>query len=158
MDAAGVELAELDGLSVAELKALLREKHATLLIQSEQLLTQSEQLAVKDAQILSYTAQIEAFKLHILKLRQMQFGKRSERYAHQIAQLELWVEELETAVADRSRVLDKQTAVKHTASVPKSRREFPPHLPRETQTIVPHESDCPDCGCLLYTSPSPRDG
>ena len=146
MDAAGVELAELDGLSVAELKALLREKHATLLIQSEQLLTQSEQLAVKDAQILSYTAQIEAFKLHILKLRQMQFGKRSERYAHQIAQLELWVEELETAVADRSRVLDKQAGVKRTASVSKSRREFPTHLPRETQTIVPHESDCPDCG------------
>src|SRR5450631_252002 len=146
MDAAGVELADLDGLSVAELKALLREKHATLLMQSEQLLTQSEQLAVKDAHILSYTAQIEAFKLHILKLRQMQFGKRSEKYAHQIAQLELWVEELETAVADRSRVLDKQAGVKRTASVSKSRREFPTHLPRETQTIVPHESDCPDCG------------
>jgi transposase len=146
MDAAGVELADLDAMSNAELKALLREKHATLLVQSEQLLTQSEQLAVKDAQILSYTAQIEAFKLHILKLRQMQFGKRSEKYQHQIAQLELWVEELETAVADRSLVLDKQAAVKRTSSVPRSRREFPTHLPREMQTIVPHESDCPDCG------------
>jgi transposase len=146
MDAAGVELADLDGMSNAELKALLREKHAALLVQSEQLLTQSEQLAVKDAQILSYTAQIEAFKLHILKLRQMRFGRRSEKYQHQIAQLELWVEELETAVADRSLVLDKQTAVKLTASVPKSRREFPTHLPREMQTIVPHELDCPDCG------------
>jgi transposase len=132
MAAASVALADFDGLSVAELKALLHEKHA--------------QLAVKDAQILTYTVQIEALKLHILKLRRMQFGKHSEKYGQQIAQLELWVEELETAVADRSCVLAEQTVPKPAPSVPKPRRALPTHLPRETQTIVPHESSCPDCG------------
>ena len=29
------------------------------------------------------------------------------------------------------------------------RREFPAHLPRETQTIVPCEECCPDCGGAL---------
>jgi hypothetical protein len=62
MDAAGVELADLDGLSVAELKTLLQEQYA-------QLLTHREQLVVKDAQILCYTVEIETLKLQILKLR-----------------------------------------------------------------------------------------
>ena len=64
MDAAGIELADIDGLSVAKLKALLREQHA-------QLLTHREQIVVKDAQILSYTAEIESLRLLIRKLRNM---------------------------------------------------------------------------------------
>ena len=132
MDAASVELANLDVLSVEELKALLYEKHA--------------QLVVKDAQILSYTAEIESLKLLIRKLRLMQFGKRSEKRAHQIEQLELLVENLETAAAERTCVVAQRSATKPAASVPKPRREFPAHLPRETQTIAPQESNCPDCG------------
>src|SRR5450755_91583 len=132
MDAASSELADLDGLSNAELKALLQEKHA--------------QLVVKDAEILSYTAEIESLKLLIRKLRLMQYGKRSEQRAHQIEQLELLVENLETAAADRSCVVAQHSATKPAASVPKPRREVPPHLPRETQTIAPQQSCCPDCG------------
>jgi len=132
MDAASSELGDLDALSNAELKALLQEKHA--------------QLVVKDAEILSYTAEIESLKLLIRKLRLMQYGKRSEQRAHQIEQLELLVENLETAAADRSCVVAKHSATKPAASVPKPRREFPPHLPRETQTIAPQQSCCPDCG------------
>ena len=132
MDAASSELADLDALSNAELKALLQEKHA--------------QLVVKDAEILSYTAEIESLKLLIRKLRLMQYGKRSEQRAHQIEQLELLVENLETAAADRSCVVAQHSATKPAASVPKPRREFPPHLPRETQTIAPQQSCCPDCG------------
>src|SRR5450631_2316402 len=67
MDAAGVELADLDGLSVGELKALLHEKHAKLLTQNEQLHTQNEQLVAKDAQILSYSVHTEALCLTILR-------------------------------------------------------------------------------------------
>ena len=47
MDAAGVELADLDGMSVAKLKALLHEQHATLQEQHAELLTHREQLVVK---------------------------------------------------------------------------------------------------------------
>jgi transposase len=139
MDVSGVELADLDGMSVAELKALLQEKHA-------QLLSHREQLVVKDAEILYYTAEIESLKLLIRKLRNMQYGKRSEKRAHQIEQLELLVENLETAAAERSCAVAQRSAKKPAASVPKPRREFPAHLPRETQTIAPQQSCCPDCG------------
>jgi transposase len=132
MDAARVELAGLDALTIAELKALLQEKHA--------------QLVIQDAQIRSYTVQIEALKLQILKLRQMQFGKRSEKREQEIRQLELWVAQLEQAVTQHSGELPEQAGSARTASIPKPRREFPAHLPRETQTFAPHESCCPDCG------------
>jgi transposase len=137
MDSASVELADLDRLSVAELKALLQEKHA--------------QLVVKDAQILDFTVQIEALKLQILKLRGMQFGSRSEKRAKEIEQLEFWVEALETAAAERSFELDQQPGAVPALRSPKPRREFPAHLPRETLTIAPRESSCPDCtGELKY--------
>ena len=146
MDSARIERADLDGLSVAELKALLHEQDAALQEQHAQLLAQSEQLIARDAQLLSYSAEIEALKLQILKLRRMQFGNRSEKRAQQIEQLELWVEELETTAAQRSCVLAERAGATSVPSTPKPRREFPAHLVRETQTIAPQESTCPDCG------------
>ena len=126
MESANVETIDLDVLSVTELKALL---------------------VAKDAQILSYKAHIESLKLQILKLRRLQFGNRSEKRAREIEQLELWVEELESADAERSGVLAEpigSTPAMRVASKP--RREFPEHLVRETQTIAPHDAACPDCG------------
>jgi transposase len=76
----------------------------------------------------------------------MQFGKRSEKRAREIEQLELWVEQLEAAATQRSSVLAEQGGFPPAASIPKPRREFPAHLARETQTIAPPESSCPDCG------------
>jgi hypothetical protein len=105
MDAASSALADLDGPSLAEVKALLQEKHA--------------ELVVKDAQILSYTAEIESLRLLIRKLRLMQFGKRSEKRAHDIEQLELLVENLETAAAEGSCMLAQRSGIKPAASIPK---------------------------------------
>jgi transposase len=139
MDAASGELADLEGLSVAQLKAMLREQHAALQ-------EKHAQLAVQDALLRSYTVEIEALKLQILKLRRMQFGNRSEKRAQEIEQLELWVAQLEEAVTQRSSVLVEQAGLRRAASSPKPRREFPAHLPRETQTIAPPQSCCPDCG------------
>ena len=133
MESANVEAIDLDELSVTELKALL--------------LSHREELVTKDAQILSYKAHIESLKLQIIKLRRLQFGHRSEKRAREIEQLELWAEELESADAERSAVLAERidsTAATRVASKP--RREFPEHLPRETQTIAPHDAACPDCG------------
>jgi transposase len=79
-------------------------------------------------------------------LHRMQFGNRSEKRAQEIEQLELWVAQLEKAVTQRSSVLAEQARVPTAASIPKPRRDFPAHLPRETQTIAPQESCCPDCG------------
>ena len=99
----------------------------------------------KDAQIRFFTVQIESLKLQILKLRRMQFGNRSEKREREIEQLELWVEELEAAAAERSCELAEHR-LRARSSIPKPRREFPAHLPRETQTIAPPRAGCPDCG------------
>ena len=132
MDVASSELLDLEGLSVAQLKAMLQEKHA--------------QLAAKDALLLSYTQQLEAMQLQLLKLRQLQFGKRSEKRAQEIEQLELWVEQLEAVTAQRACELAVRAGALPTAPVAKPRREFGLHLPRQTEIIAPHDADCPDCG------------
>src|SRR3954463_13401922 len=46
------------------------------------------------------TLEIEKLKFQIAKLRRMQFGRSSERINRQIAQLELRLEELESAEAE----------------------------------------------------------
>jgi len=145
MDSAGVELADLDGLSVEGLKALLREQHATLQEQHARLAAQDEQLGIKDALLRAYTFEIEALNLQLIKLRRLQFGNRSEKRAREIEQLELWVEELEAAAAVRACELAEQGSPA-VPRIRKPRREFPAHLPRETLTIAPQESNCPDCG------------
>ncbi|MHB8355130.1 MAG: IS66 family transposase [Vulcanimicrobiaceae bacterium] len=147
MDPASVALPDLDGLSLAELKALLHEQDATLHEQHEQLAAKDAQILSHEAELLSHKAEIEALKLLILKLRRLQFGRRSEKRTRQIEQLELWVEELETADAQLACVVAEQT--KSPPVVPKPRREFSAHLPRETQVIAPCEQACPDCGGAL---------
>ncbi len=146
MDAARVEPADLDGLSIAELKALLQDKDAQLAAKDEQLFDQ-------DAQLRTFALEIEALKLHILKLRRMQFGRRSEKRACEIEQLELWVEQLESAEAQRSYELESalgtERVTKRARRIAKPRREFPAHLVRETHTIEPHDESCPDCGSEL---------
>ncbi|MGH7745561.1 MAG: IS66 family transposase, partial [Candidatus Dormibacteria bacterium] len=138
MDSASAELPDLDGLSVCELRILVEQQHAALGVKDAEL------LFVK-AELISNKAQVEALKLQILKLRRLQFGQRSEKRAQQIEQLELWVEELETADAQLTCVLE-QAGQAPPPRAPKPRREFPAHLPRQTQTIVPLQSACPDCG------------
>jgi transposase len=142
MDSANDALPDLDGLSLADLKALLIAK-------DEQLTAKDQQLATKDAELLAHRLTIESLKLLILKLRRLQFGRRSEKRAQQIEQLELWVEELEAADAQMARIVAEHADAPPATSAPKARREFPAHLPRETQVIAPCEQECPDCGGAL---------
>jgi transposase len=127
---------EFDGLSMDQLKSLLR---------------------AQKAEKIAYDLLIEQLKLQILKLRKMQFGKRSEKREQQIEQLEFWVEELETVVArdtpdaelyEHAADHEKTQSEISDASVKNyvRRREFPKHLPRETHVIQPQDQACPDCG------------
>jgi Transposase C of IS166 homeodomain len=129
MDAASGELADLEGLSVAQLKAMLREQHAALQ-------EKHAQLAVQDALLRSYTVEIEALKLQILKLRRMQFGNRSEKRAQEIEQLELWVAQLEEAVTQRSSVLVEQAGLRRGASFPRISRAKRRRSPRRNHAAL----------------------
>jgi hypothetical protein len=129
MDSANATLPDLDGLSIVELQTLLQEQHAQRAIKDEQ-------LVAKDAQLRSHTLLIERLKLEILRLRRLQYGRRSEKREQQIEQLELWVEELEAADAQCATALAEATPSTPTVNVPKLRREFPAHLPRESHTII----------------------
>ncbi len=137
MESASVALPDLDGLNVAELQTLLRNQHATMSEQHAALVAKDEQLVAKDAELLSHQLIIESLKLQILKLRRLQFGQRSEKRAHEIEQLELWVEELETADAQLTFATLAPAVSSLEIGVPKARRVFPAHLPRETQIVAP---------------------
>src|SRR5512140_3940641 len=79
------------------------------------------------AQLATRVAEIEHLKLLIAKFRRMQFGRSSERLDQQIEQMELRLEELQTAQAELPPVAKPRTEEKSKPV----RRPLPEHLPRE---------------------------
>ena len=119
---------DLTGLDAEALRALV--------------VAQREALAARDTQI-------EHLKLVIIQLRRMQFGRKSEKIARQIEQLELQLEDLETKKAENPPLLEKAFSNGAEQAQPPARRPLPEHLPRETRTIAPPQKACPDCGGAL---------
>jgi transposase len=126
-------LPDLETLDTDALKALLVETHARVVEQQ--------------AEIVSGKNEIESLKLLIFKLRRMQFGRRSERVGRQIEQLELKLDELETDRASRPEGPPVVEALRESRRP--ARRPLPAALPRETETLHPEETACPDCGGAL---------
>src|SRR5262252_7250865 len=124
------QLPDLDTLDVQSLRALV---------------------LAKQAELDSRATEIENLKLLILKLKRMHFGPRSEKYTHDIQQLELRLEDLETnqAAAEPPPIAPATIALKQQAPRKPARRPLPAALPRETETIVPKQEACPDCGGTL---------
>src|SRR5208282_1532070 len=86
-------------------------------------------------------------KLLLAKLRRMQFGRKSEKLERQIEQLELRLDDLEAARAEKAVPLQLPAAVAPATNVAKSaRRPLPEHLPREVKKYPPKQKACPDCG------------
>jgi transposase len=133
-----VALPDLDALDSEKLKALVVEKHA-LVVEKHGLVVE------KEAELASYHDEIERLKLFVLKLQRMQFGPSSERLAHQIDQLELQLEDLETTKTAKPLT----TARPVRAAAQPARTPLPAELPRETETLSPKETGCPDCGGTL---------
>lgn len=95
----------------------------------------------------SRETEIENLKLLVLKLKRMQFGRKSEKLDRHIAQLELRLEDLESVPAPTP---TKAGAAAVTTTVNKpARRPLPPSLPRVTKTHAPKHEACPDCGGSL---------
>jgi len=97
---------------------------------------QRAKLAVNDTEI-------DHLKLLIAKLRRMQFGRSSERLDRQIEQMELRLEELQSAQAQVSTA--KPEAEQPAKPV---RRPLPNHLPRERVVHEP-SCNCPNCGTAM---------
>jgi transposase len=117
-------LPDLSGLDARALRALI--------------LSQQEELDSRDTEI-------ENLKLLVLKLKRMQFGRRSEKLDKQIEQLELRLEDLEANQSTRPLSV---SPIAHTASKP-VRKPLPEQLPREIETYHPSQECCPDCGGKL---------
>ena len=133
MSGAPSSLPNLHQLDSDALRSLILSQH-------EEILMQREQLASREAEIAH-------LKLLIAKLRRMQFGRHSEKVAWQIEQLELRLDELEANRAEQTATLAEQvTAKEKTRTAKPARRPLPAHLPRETRSIRPRQTACPDCG------------
>jgi transposase len=102
----------------------------------------------------SRDAEIIRLKLMIEKLQRMLFGRKSEKLAHQIDQLELELEELYIARGQVDALLPTATsapAPQIPAKAPVLKRAWPDTLPREIQLHVPEAACCPDCGGAWQT-------
>lgn len=134
MSAAPPSLPDLQQLTSDALRALIVSQH--------------EQLVRKEEQLASRESEIEHLKLLIAKLRRMQFGRKSEKVAWQIEQLQLRLDELEVSRAEQAPCsADKPVAVTDTPQTVKPvRRALPAHLPRQTRKILPGHTACPECG------------
>ena len=106
----------------------------TLDVQSLQALVLTQR-----AELDSRTTEIENLKLLILKLKRLHFGPRSEKYAHDIQQLELRLEDLEAnqAAAEPPPTVPSTVVLKQQAPRKPARRPLPAALPRETEAIAP---------------------
>ncbi len=113
------------------------------------LLAARAETAIALAEQSSNRALIAHLKLQIEKLNRDRFGPRSERTARLLDQMELQLEELETAAIEDE--LAAETAAAKTTTVAgftrarPARRPFPEHLPRE-RVVVPGPVACACCG------------
>jgi transposase len=127
MSAAGTQTPDLSTLDTDALKDLVLSLHA---------------------QLQSRNTEIENLKLLILKLKRMQFGRKSEKLDRQIEQLELQLEDLEATQAAAIPAEPESTPQAEKKTKP-ARRPLPENLPRETKRREPKQKACPDCGGAL---------
>ncbi len=99
------------------------------------------------ALVVAQHVEIDNLKLLVLKLKRMQFGRKSERLDRQIEQLELRLEDLE-ATPRPAPEPEKQPEAAAAPNKP-ARRPLPESLPRVTKVHPPKHELCPDCGGKL---------
>ena len=112
------------------------------------IIARDAELAAAKSGLIAATLEAEKLKFELAKLKRMAFGQSSERLDHAIEQLELKLEELETAATDTAEppVAATPAAADPEAANRKARRQLPTHLPRVTKTHEPASCACPRCG------------
>ena len=128
----------------------LAAKHAEVQAKHAEVQSKHAELLVERNELIAARLMIEKLKLQIARFKRMQFGRKSERHDAQVAQLELLVEELESALATDVPAAEAPVAAAAQAevSIRPVRRALPEHLPREA---VMHAAacTCPQCGGSL---------
>ncbi len=149
------DLPDLNWLDPEALKALLLERHrqyveadSTLTALKSEFAEQRRKLAEQSDELLTRSEQIEHLKLLVEKLRRTIFGRKSEKIVVQPEQLELELEEMETAQAAAEKATDA-VSPQATLKARSRRKPLPAHLPRQTVTNTPEHDCCPDCGGAL---------
>jgi transposase len=140
-------LAERHARVMAEANAAVAEANAT--VAKANATVAKAEAANAQADLSSSEALIAHLKLAIEKLRRELYGTRSERTARLLDQMELKLEDLETAATVDELAAEKAAArtqtVKSFERKRPSRKPFPDHLPRERIVIAAPES-CSCCG------------
>ncbi|HXQ04314.1 MAG TPA: IS66 family transposase [Bradyrhizobium sp.] len=90
-------------------------------------------------------ALIEHLQLVIAKMKRELFGPRSERSQRLLDQLELQLEELAAAAGEDAAARETTGIPAQGFTRPKTRRNFPAHLPRR-RIVHPVPACCPCCG------------
>ena len=102
-----------------------------------------------DARAASAEAVVAHLKLVIAKLKRDRFDASSERGHKLLDQLEIQLEDVETAIAEDAAVAERaETAVRAFQRAKPVRAPLPPHLPRE-RIVLPSPTACPCCGGML---------
>jgi transposase len=131
--------------------ALAAERDRRIVAEADAAVAKAD-AAVAKAKVSDDQALIAHLKLQIEKLKRELYGPRSERTARLLDQLELQLEELETA-ATEDEIAAEKAAAKTSTNVAAftrkrpSRKPFPDHLPRERVAIAA-PSSCLCCGGL----------
>jgi transposase len=142
------DLASAHALILAERAARLEAEAAAA--EAQATAAQAQATAARALAInTSAEALIAHMKLEIEKLRRTLHGPRSERTARLLEQMELQLEELETAATEDELAAEKAAAktqtVKSFQRKRPGRKPFPDHLPRE-RVVIPAPASCPCCG------------
>lgn len=110
-----------------------------------------DDVAALKAMLLAERAQSDRLRHLLAQLRRAHFGRKSEKGG--IDQLNLGLEDIETAVAAEEATLEKGDAELKAASTQKRRANrgaLPAHLPREEIIVEPAEKVCSCCGGALH--------
>lgn len=126
----------------AQLRVLLLEQQTTIRKMAEYNRLLSQRVA-------AYASEINHLKALVAKLQRMQFGKSSEKLLEktqrQVPKAEERISALQEEMAE---VLGEQhdPVLLQPLRQSSARKPLPASLPRETRTLPPAETACPECG------------
>ena len=109
-----------------------------------------DDVAALKALLLAERAQSDRLRHLLAQLRRAHFGRKSEKVS---TELNLGLEDIETAVAAEEAKLEKADVALKAANTRKrraNRGHLPAHLPREEVVIEPGAKACPCCGGELH--------